>query len=394
MAACASFIAGTFSVLMLMILARPLVGIALSFGPAEYAALMILALSTLGGFLGESVLKGLISAVLGLMLGTVGTDALTGVARYTYGMPKLLDGVSFLAVTVGLFGVSEVLENAERSLKHEVFAGKIAGLLPSRADWAASRPAIVRGSLIGFVVGVLPGAGATAASMLAYLAEKRAARDPARFGHGAIEGVAAPEAANNAAAGGAMVPLLTLGIPGSGTTAVLLGALMLYGLRPGPQLFEQHPDLVWGVIASMYIGNALLLVLNLPLIGLWVRILRIPYGILAPLILFFAFVGTYAVDNDVFDVYVMLLAGVAGYLLRKLQFPEAPIILGLVLGPMLEDHLRRALTLSLGDVTVFVTRPVSATLLALAALYWLFPVLRWTIGRRARGAGAEGSAHS
>jgi len=377
MAAFASFIAGTFSVVMLMLLARPLVNLALRFGPAEYTALMLLALSTIGGLLGESVVKGLISAALGLILGTVGTDALTGVARFTYGQPKLLDGVSFLAVTVGLFGVSEVLENAEQSLRREVYGGKIRGLLPGLSDWAASKLAIVRGSVIGFAVGILPGAGATAAAMLAYLAEKKASRQPERFGRGAIEGVAAPEAANNAAAGGAMVPLLTLGIPGSGTTAVMLGALMLYGLRPGPQLFEKNPDLVWGLIASMYIGNAMLLILNLPLIGLWVRIIRIPYPVLFPLILFFAFIGTYAVDNDIFDVYVMLVFGVVGYLLRKLRFPEAPVILGLVLGPMLEDQMRRALTLSLGDVTVFFTRPVSAALLSLTAIYWLLPALRW-----------------
>ncbi|MBI4610723.1 MAG: tripartite tricarboxylate transporter permease [Candidatus Rokubacteria bacterium] len=382
MAAFASFIAGTFSVLMLMLVAKPLVTVALGFGPAEYTALMILALSTIGGLLGESVVKGLIAAALGLMLGTVGTDAMTGVARYTYGAPKLLDGVSFLAVTVGLFGVAEVLENAERSLRQEVYAGKIKGLLPKFSDWAQAKLAILRGSCIGFAVGMLPGAGATAASMLAYLAEKKASRQPERFGKGAIEGVAAPEAANNAAAGGALVPLLTLGIPGSGTTAVMLGALMLYGLRPGPQLLEKNPDLVWGLIASMYIGNAMLLLLNLPLIGLWVRIIQIPYPILFPLILFFSFVGTYAVDNDIFDVYVMLAAGVLGYVLRKLRFPEAPVILGLVLGPMLEDQMRRALTLSLGDVTVFVTRPVSATLFALALVYWLLPALNWLRARR------------
>lgn len=390
MAAFASFIAGTFSVIMLMLLARPLVTLALGFGPAEYTALMVLALSTLGGLLGESVLKGLLAAVLGLALGTVGTDALTGVGRFTYGMPKLLDGVSFLAVTVGLFGVAEVLENAERSVTPGVYAGRIAGLLPGRADWVRARLAIARGSLIGFLVGILPGAGATAASVLAYVAEKRAAREPERFGRGAIEGVAAPEAANNAAAGGAMVPLLTLGIPGSGTTAVLLGALMLYGLRPGPQLFEKNPELVWGLIASMYIGNAMLLILNLPLIGLWVRILRIPYPVLAPLILFFAVIGTYAVDNDVFDVWVMLLAGVAGYGLRKLGVPEAPIILGLVLGPLFEDQLRRALTLSLGDPSIFVTRPLSALLLSLAAVSWALPALRWLSGRlTARAAAAR-----
>lgn len=384
MAAFASFIAGTFSVVMLMLVARPLITLALGFGPAEYTALMILALSTIGGLLGESAIKGLIAAVLGLILGTVGTDSLTGVSRFTYGALKLLDGVSFLAVTVGLFGVAEVFENAERALKREIYAGRIKGLLPKVSDWAAAKLAIVRGSVIGFAVGVLPGAGATAAAMLAYLAEKKASKEPGRFGKGAIEGVAAPEAANNAAAGGAMVPLLTLGIPGSGTTAVMLGALMLYGLRPGPQLFEKNPDLVWGLIASMYIGNVLLLVLNLPLIGLWVRIIQIPYPILSPLILFFAFIGTYAVDNDIFDVYVMVLFGILGYLLRKLHFPEAPVILGLVLGPLLEDQMRRALTLSLGDVSVFFTRPVSAALLLVTAVYWLLPALKWLWTRRTR----------
>ena len=268
MAAIGSFVAGTLSVVLLMLLARPLVRVALEFGPAEYFAIMLLALLTLGGLTGESVTKGLLMAAFGLLLGTIGGDPMTGTPRFTFGVPSLLDGLEFLPVTIGLFAVAEVLTTATRSLTHDVYAAPIRGLLPSRADWRACRWTLPRASLIGFVVGVLPGAGATLASIIAYLTEKRLSRHPERFGTGVIEGVAAPETANNAASGGAMVPLLTLGVPGSGTTAVMLGALMLWGLRPGPLLFEKNPELVWGLIASMYIGNVLLLILNLPLIGL------------------------------------------------------------------------------------------------------------------------------
>ncbi|HZA02159.1 MAG TPA: tripartite tricarboxylate transporter permease [Hyphomicrobiaceae bacterium] len=384
MAAIASFIAGTASVVALMFVAPTLAMVALNFGPPEYAALMILSLTTIGGLLGESLIKGLITAVLGLMIGTVGIDPQSGVPRFTFGMPELLGGIGFLPVIIGLFGVAEVLQNIEHALGREALARKIHRLLPAAADWIAVRMSIVRGTAIGFFLGTLPGIGATAATMIAYIAERRQSRTPERFGKGAIEGVAAPEAANNASATGAMVPLLTLGIPASGTAAVLLGALILNDVQPGPRLFETNPDLVWGVIASMYLGNVMLLILNLPLIGIWVRLVRVRYGILGPLTLFFAFVGVYATDTNPFDVYVMIVSGVVGYLLRKLQFPEGPLILGLVLGPLLEDQVRRSLTLSLGDPTIFVTRPISGTIMTVALLCLLAPLLRvgW---RAARG---------
>jgi putative tricarboxylic transport membrane protein len=377
MAAIGSFIAGTAGVVLLMLLARPLVRVALEFGPAEYFAIMLLALLTLGGLTGESVAKGLLMAAFGLLLGTVGGDPMTGTPRFTFGAPSLLDGLEFLPVTIGLFAVAEVLTSATRSLTQDVYAAPIRGLLPTRADWWACRWTLPRAGLIGFVVGVLPGAGATLASIIAYLTEKRLSRYPERFGTGVIEGVAAPETANNAASIGAMVPLLTLGVPGSGTTAVMLGALMLWGLRPGPLLFEKNPELVWGLIASMYIGNVLLLILNLPLIGLWVRLLSVPPRILMPLILLFCFTGTYAVSANPFDLWVMAIFGVLGFVLQRYGYPVAPIVLGLILGPMLETHFRRALIISRGDYVIFLQRPIAAGLLAAAAVYLLLPLLSW-----------------
>jgi putative tricarboxylic transport membrane protein len=390
MAAIGSFIAGTASIVLLMLLARPLVRVALEFGPAEYFAIMLLALLTLGGLTGESVAKGLLMAAFGLLLGTVGGDPMTGTPRFTFGVPSLLDGLEFLPVTIGLFAVAEVLTSATRSLTQDVYAAPIRGLLPSRADWWACRWTLPRATLIGFIVGVLPGAGATLASIIAYLAEKRVSRHPERFGTGVIEGVAAPETANNAASGGAMVPLLTLGVPGSGTTAVMLGALMLWGLRPGPLLFEKNPDLVWGLIASMYIGNVLLLILNLPLIGLWVRLLLVPPRILMPLILLFCFTGTYAVSANPFDLWVMVVFGVLGVVFQRYGYPVAPIVLGLILGPMLETHFRRALILSRGDYAIFLERPIAAALLAIAAVYLLAPMVAWAWRRRRLVAPAQG----
>jgi putative tricarboxylic transport membrane protein len=390
MAAIGSFVAGTISVVLLMLLARPLVRVALEFGPAEYFAIMVLALLTLGGLTGESVTKGLLMGVFGLLLGTVGGDPLTGTPRFTFGVPSLLDGLEFLPVTIGLFAVAEVLSTASRGLTRDVYAAPIRGLLPSRADWRACRWTLPRASLIGFVVGVLPGTGATLASILAYLAEKRASRHPERFGTGVIEGVAAPETANNAASGGAMVPLLTLGVPGSGTTAVMLGALMLWGLRPGPLLFEKNPELVWGLIASMYIGNVVLLILNLPLIGLWVQLLRVPPRVLMPLILLFCFTGTYAVSGNPFDLWVMVVFGAIGLVLQRHGYPIAPIVLGLILAPLLETHFRRALIISRGDYAIFWQRPIAALLLAAAAVYLLAPLLAWLWRRRRRVAPAPG----
>jgi putative tricarboxylic transport membrane protein len=313
----------------------------------------------------------------GLLLGVVGSDPMTGNPRFTFGIPNLLDGLEFLPVTIGLFAVAEVLLTVRGPLSRAVVKTSIAGLLPTRADWWACRFTIPRATVLGFFVGVLPGAGSTLASILSYLVEKKASRHPERFGTGVIEGVAAPEAANNAASGGAMVPLLTLGVPGSATTAVMLGALTLYGLRPGPLLFEKNPDVVWGLIASMYIGNAMLLVLNLPLIGLWVKLLKVPSHILQPLIIVFSFTGTYAAGSSIFDIYVMLIFGVVGYLLQSRGFPVAPIVLGLILGPALETNVRRALIISRGDWGIFLQRPIAVGLLVLVALYLALPLLAW-----------------
>jgi putative tricarboxylic transport membrane protein len=378
MAAISSFIAGTFAIVMLTLIAPPLASFAISFGPPEYFALTFMGLTMVTGLAGDSPLKGAISGVFGLIVACVGVDAISGAERFTLGNIYLLDGFGFIGVAVGLFAVSEVLVNLEATAE-QVFVKtelKLRSLFPTRQDWVESLLPIGRGSVLGFFVGVLPGAGATIASFMSYALEKRLSRHPERFGTGAIAGVAAPEGANNAAAGGAMVPLLTLGIPGSGTTAVLLGALLIHGLRPGPLLFQSSPDFVWGVIASMYIGNVMLLILNLPLVGVWASLLRVPYTILMPLIMTISAVGVFATDNNIFDVWVMFGFGIIGYLMRKLELPAAPAVLGLVLGPMVERSLRQSLTISHGDLTIFITRPISATLIAIALLSLCAPLLR------------------
>ena len=379
-AAFGSFIAGTFATVMLMVLAKPLVKVALSFGPTEYFSMLVLALCTLGGLMGESVIKGLLMAAFGIFLGTVGIDPVTGVDRFTLGIPEMMDGIGFLPVAIGLFAIAEVLLTAEKEMMRPVVE-KVKGLLPSAKDWMACKWAITRGTLIGFVIGCLPGGGATLASVVAYLVEKKSSKHPERFGKGAIEGVAAPETANNAASGGSMVPLLTLGIPSTGVSAVLLGALMLYGLRPGPLLFEKSPDLVWGLIASLYIGNFLLLVINLPLIGIWIQMLKVPFGKLLAFILVIALTGTYATNNSVTEVYVTVIFGVIGYFMKWLDLPAAPVIMGIILGPMIETHFRRAMIISNGSYSTFFTHPISAIFLCAAILSILYPVIRWAIKR-------------
>jgi putative tricarboxylic transport membrane protein len=380
-AAFGSFIAGTFATVMLMILAEPLVKVALRFGPTEYFSMLILALCTLGGLMGESVIKGLLMAAFGIFLGTVGIDPVSGVDRFTFGIPDFMDGIGFLPVAIGLFAIAEVLLTAEMEMMRPVVE-KVKGLLPSLKDWMDSKWAIARGTVIGFLIGCMPGGGATLASVVSYLVEKKVSKHPERFGKGAIEGVAGPEAANNAASGGAMVPLLTLGIPSTGVSAVLLGALMLYGLRPGPLLFQKSPELVWGLIASLYIGNFLLLLINLPLIGIWVKMLKIPFPLLLPFILVIAITGTYATNNSVTEVYVTLVFGVVGYFMKHADLPAAPVIMGIVLGPMLETHFRRALIISNGAYSTFFTHPISAVFLCAAILSILYPLIRWAIKRR------------
>ena len=383
-----SFIAGTFSVVALTFLAPLLARVSLSFGPPEYFALMILGLTLLTYFASGSMVKALVMAAAGLLCGTVGQDTISGRFRFTFGIRTLEDGLGLVPVIMGLFGVSEVLLNLERaSERTEIFAAPTRGLLPTREDWRQSGMPIARGTILGFFLGILPGAGAIIASFVSYAVEKRASRSPERFGKGAIEGVAGPESANNAAAGGAFIPLLTLGIPANAVMAILLGALMIHGLQPGPLLVKQAPDVFWGFITSMYIGNAMLLVLNLPLIPMWARLLRVPYDVLFPFILLFCLIGAYSVANNIGDGIVMWVFGIAGYLMKKFDYEGAPFILALVIGPMMEEALRQSLIISAGSFAVFVSRPISTAFIVTALVLFLLPLL----SRRARDPVALGS---
>lgn len=377
-AAIGSFIAGTIGVVLLMLVSPLLARWALSFGPPETFALMLLGLTTVTLLTGEDALKGYISMLLGLMLAMVGFDIISGVARYSLGIPEMMDGIDFLPVAIGLFGLGEVLAGAEQTGKTQIAKGRygLRHVLPSAADWARSRWAIARGTAMGFLVGVLPGAGPTVASFLAYTVEKKFSRTPERFGKGAIEGVAAPESANNAAATAAMVPMLTLGIPGSATTAIMLGGLMMWGLRPGPLLFEKNPEFVWGLIASQYIANVLLLILSTTFIPLFVRALRVPYSILMPLIVMFCVTGAYSLKNSLWDVGQMLVFGVLGYFMKKLGYSPAALVLALVLGPLAERALRQSLIISDTGLGIFFLRPISGVLMVLALAAVAIPVLR------------------
>jgi putative tricarboxylic transport membrane protein len=380
MSAFGSFIAGTLAIVGLTLLAPPLAVFALKFGPPENFALLVLGLMMVGYLAGASMTKGLLMACVGLLLGTVGLDPIMGTQRFTYGIFKLSEGFEFILVAMGLFGIGEILVNVEQTIKAEVIQTKIRGLLPNRDDWRTAAAPIARGSLLGFFVGVLPGGGATISSFISYALEKKFSRHPERFGKGAIEGVAAPEAANNAAATGSFIPLLTLGIPGNASIAMIFAALLIHGVRPGPLLVTEKPDVFWGLIASMYIGNIMLLVLNLPLIGLWVKLLRVPYALLAPFILVFVIIGAYSVNNSIFDVGITIAFGFLGYLMRKFDFEPAPLVLAMILGPQLEASLRRSLIYSRGDLGVFFERPIAAVLLALALLMLLSPLFRSLLG--------------
>jgi putative tricarboxylic transport membrane protein len=372
-----SFIAGSLSIVGLSLLAPPLAAFALRFGPPEYFALILMGL-LMAVYLSEgSVLKGLISGTLGLLLGMVGLDPVQGAERFTLGQPQMTDGFNFVVVAMGLFGIAEVLRNLEAPEVREVFRASLRGLLPTREDWRQCWASVTRGSLLGFFIGVLPGGGSIISSFVAYAVEKRVSRTPERFGQGAIEGVAAPEAANNAAAGSSFIPLLTLGIPGNASIAMIFVALMIHGVRPGPLLIQEHPDLFWGVVASMYLGNLLLLGLNLPLIGLWVRLLDVPYRFLAVLVVVICIVGAYSVNNSAFDVGTMVAFGVVGFLMGKLGFPPAPMVLALILGPQLERTLQQSLIAARGNALVFFQRPISSALLMAAALVMLLPAVRW-----------------
>jgi len=377
MAAFASFIAGTLSIVALTFLAPLLVRVGLSFGPPEYFALMLLGITLVTYFARGSMLKALMMAGVGLLLGTVGVDTISGRQRFTFGIQTLTDGVGLVPVIMGLFGVSEVLLNLEQiGGTREIFAAPTRGLLPNREDWRRSTIPILRGSVLGFFLGILPGAGAIIASFAAYAVEKRASKHPERFGTGMIEGVAGPEAANNAAAGGAFIPLLTLGIPANAVMAILLGALMIHGLQPGPLLVKQAPDVFWGIITSMYVGNVMLLILNLPLIGLWVGLLKVPYQLLFPFILLFCLIGSYSVSNNVGDGIVMWVFGILGYLMKKFDYEGAPLILAMVIGPMMEETLRQSLILSAGSFAIFVSRPISAGFLVAAVVLLMLPLVR------------------
>ncbi len=370
-AAFGSFIAGTLGVVALMFMAPSLATVALAFGPPEYATLLVLSFSLVVYLTGRDRAKGAVSTLLGLWLAVVGVDLISGLPRFTFGQLKLLSGIPFVPVAIGLFGLAEVLASVREGRAGDLVRADLSlrGVLPTAADWLASRWAILRGGLIGFFVGILPGAGATAASMIAYAAEKRFARQPERFGRGAIEGVAAPESANNAAAVGAMVPLLTIGVPGSATTAIMLGGLLVFGLRPGPLLFQQQPQFVWGVIASMYVSNLVLVALNVAAIPAFVALLRVPRAVLLPSIVALAVVGVYSLENSVFEVWLALAAAAIGYVMNRQGYPAAPLVLALVLGKTLEESVRQSLLLSHGSLAIFVTRPLAAAfLVATAAL--------------------------
>lgn len=389
--AIASFIAGTLGTVLLSVLAVPLAGLSVQFGPAESFALMLFALVTTSSLSGDSPLKGLMAMVAGLMIATVGVDLQTGTPRFTFGSNNLLEGIDFIVVVVGLFAVGEVLANYQDLPRSAGERIRLQGRLwITREDWRRSWRPILRGSLVGFFVGVLPGAGASVAAIIDYGLGKRFGRERDRLGTGAIEGVAGPEAANNGAAVGSMVPMLSLGIPGSNTTAVMLGALMMYGLRPGPFLFEQNPKLVWGLINSMYVGNVMLLLLNLPLVGIFARLLNIPPRILLPLILGISFAGVYATHQSVLDLWLVVLFGVIGLGMRKAGVPTAPLVLAVVLGGTLEQSFRQSLQISMGSPLIFVTEPLALALMLLTGISAVLPpLLAWGKRNRPRARGRQ-----
>ena len=375
-AAIGSFFAGCVSTLVVAGLAAPLARFALAFGPAEYFSLMVVGLLSAAVLAYGSLLKALAMIVFGLLLGLVGTDVTSGALRFTFGVHALFDGISFVVVAVGLFGLAEIMENIEQQYARQTVRSNFRELLPNREEMGASWKAILRGTALGSALGILPGTGATISSFASYALERKLAKDPSRFGKGAIEGVAGPEAANNAAAQTHFIPLLTLGIPPGPTLAVMFGAMVMFGITPGPQVIRSNPDLFWGMIASMWIGNLMLVILNLPLVGLWVRLLAVPYKVMFPGILVLCCVGVFSLRNSVFDVLLTAGFGLLGYLLRKLRCEPAPLMLGFILGPLLEEYFRRALVLSRGNPLIFVREPLSAFFLFVALLLLL--LLGWS----------------
>lgn len=388
LAAVSSFIGGTLSVIALMLFAPLLADFAINFGPPEYFALVVMGLSMVAVLGGRSVLRSLLAALLGLLLATVGLSPMSGAERFTFGFSSLIDGIDFVIVAMGLFAVAEILVTLESDQTTARITVSSRQLWPDIRDVIASKWSFVRATVIGFFVGVLPGAGASIASFLAYGVERRVSFNRAQFGRGAPQGLAAAETADNAAAGGTLVPLLTLGIPGSGVTAILLGAMVIYGLRPGPLLFVENPTFVWGLIASMYIGNVMLVVLNLPVVPVFASVLRLPYSLLYPLILVVLIIGAFALRGSIFDVYLLVAFGALGYLMRKLDYPPAPLVLGLVLGPLFERALSQSLIMSDGSLAVFFTRPISAFLLSITAAAFVWALWRLFSSRRRLGTSA------
>ena len=367
-AALGSFFAGCVATLVIATAAPPLAEVALKFGPAEYFSLMVLGLVAATVLAHGSLVKAIAMVVLGLLLGLIGTDVNSGVLRFTFDIPELSDGISFVVVAMGMFGIAEIVTNLEQKGAREVFTGKVKHLFPTKEDFKRAWAPVLRGTALGSFLGILPGGGALLSSFASYTVEKKVSKHPEQFGKGAIEGVAGPEAANNAGAQTSFIPMLTLGIPGNGVMALMIGALMIQGIAPGPQVMTEKPELFWGLIASMWVGNLMLVILNLPLIGMWIKLLTVPYRFLFPSILVFMAIGVFSLSNNAFDVLVMALFGVLGYVCVKLECEPAPMILGFILGPLMEENLRRAMLLSRGDPTVFVTKPISAGFIIAAVI--------------------------
>jgi TctA family transporter len=374
-AALGSFVAGTFATFVLAVLAVPLSEFAFRFGPAEYFSLMVFGLIGSVVLASGSMLKAVGMIVLGLLLGMIGTDVTSGAHRFTFGIPELADGIGFVSLAMGLFGICDIINSLEKRETRDILKGRLTGFWLSRSDIKASAPAVLRGTLCGSLLGILPGGGAILSSFTAYMLEKKSSRNPESFGQGNICGVAAPESANNAAAQTSFIPLLTLGIPPNVVLAMMAGAMMIHGIQPGPRVIASNPELFWGVIVSMWVGNLILVLLNLPLVGLWVRLLSVPFRLLYPAILLFCCIGLYSVNNNTFDIGLTALCGLLGYVFHKLECEPAPLILGFILGPMMEENLRRGMLLSRGDPAVFFTRPLSLAFLFMAAVLLILVAL-------------------
>jgi TctA family transporter len=374
-AAIGSFIAGYIATLVVAYFAPPLAELALKFGPAEYFSLMVFGLIAAVVLARGSLLKAIAMVCFGILLGLVGTDVNSGAIRFAFGQDELTDGIGFVALAMAFFGITDVVGNLEHTDKTDVYSDRLGSVLPSWADLRICGWSIARGTALGSILGILPGGGALLASFAAYMFEKKIAKPPRNFGEGDIRGVAAPESANNAGAQTSFIPMLTLGIPSNPTMALMIGALMIQGIAPGPQVMTERPELFWGLVASMWVGNLMLLVLNLPLIGVWVKLLAVPYRLLFPAIFVFCCIGVYTVDNKIFDVYALAGLSAVAYVLLKLDCEPAPLILGFILGPMMEEQMRRAMMIHFGDVTIFLTRPLSAAFLVAAALMMLMIAL-------------------